>query len=127
MLRGFLFIISMKGVYFNMTDEQRQQIKQKIQLQIEELKAEIKSHEAASKPVEPDNAIGRLTRMEAISAKSISEASLNSARNRLTRLENSLGRIDSEDYGLCSECEEPIPFKRLLLLPEVTRCVQCSE
>ncbi len=110
-----------------MTTREKEELRQKMLDQIESLREEIRSHEEGSKPVEPDNAIGRLTRMEAINAKSISEASLNSARTRLTRLENALKRIDSDDYGICSECDEPIPVKRLLIMPEATRCVRCSE
>ncbi len=110
-----------------MMDKERETLRRKIRSQIDDLRSEIKSHEEASKPVAPDNAIGRLTRMEAINARSISEASLNSARSRLIRLENALKRIDTDDYGICAECDEPIPFKRLLLMPEVIRCVHCSE
>ena len=110
-----------------MMDEERETLRRKIRSQIDDLRSEIASHEEASKPVAPDNAIGRLTRMEAINARSISAANLNSARSRLTRLENALKRIDSDDYGICAHCDEPIPFKRLLLMPEVIRCVHCSE
>ena len=77
--------------------------------------------------MEPVVAIGRLTRMVAISAMSIREANLASARNRLMRLENALRRIDTEEFGVCTECDEPIPIKRLMLLPESTRCVRCAE
>jgi DnaK suppressor protein len=33
---------------------------------------------------------------------------------------------DPEEYGLCHECEEPIPRARLALMPYVERCVQCQ-
>ena len=39
-----------------------------------EIAAEIAQDSAAESSIEPDNAIGRLTRMEAIQAKSISDA-----------------------------------------------------
>ncbi|UCG78294.1 MAG: TraR/DksA C4-type zinc finger protein [Nitrospirota bacterium] len=110
-----------------MTVRKKEELKKKVLDQIESLKTEIKSHEEASKPVSPDNAIGRLTRMEAINAKSISEASLSSARLRLKKLENTLKRIDRDDFGLCALCEEPIPLKRLMLMPETTKCVDCME
>jgi DnaK suppressor protein len=110
-----------------MTEEERKDLKKKILCLIDGLRDGIKSLEEASRPVAPDNAIGRLTRMEAISARGISEASLNSARARLTRLQNAINRIDTPDFGLCSICEEPIPLKRLMLIPETTRCVRCVE
>jgi DnaK suppressor protein len=110
-----------------MNETEREEFKKKILSQIDDLQAEIKSHKESSRPVSPDNAIGRLTRMEAINAKSISEASLSSARTRLSRLQSALKRIDMPNFGLCFICEEPIPLKRLMLLPETTRCVNCME
>lgn len=111
-----------------MTEEERAEIRRAIAAQIDELTHMVEAHKASSKPVEPDVAIGRLTRMEAIGAKSISEASLASARARLTRLKTALERIDDdEDFGLCAECDDPIPFRRLMLIPEATRCVGCAE
>lgn len=111
-----------------MTEQEKEQLRDRIVSQIEEINNMVGSHRESSKPVAPDNAIGRLTRMEAISAKHISEASLNSARNRLLGLENALVRIDTdEDYGLCIECEEPLPVKRLMLMPEALRCVRCAD
>jgi DnaK suppressor protein len=91
-----------------MTPGQKEELRQTILARMEDLRSEIKAHKESAKPVAPDNAIGRLTRMEAINARSISEASLNSARNRLARLENALRRMDSPGFGLCSECEEPM-------------------
>ena len=110
-----------------MTDSQREELRHKMLEYIEQLKVEIASHKEASKPVEPDVAIGRLTRMDAIGAKNISEAAMRAAQSRLIRLENSLRRIDSDEFGLCIDCDEPIPIKRMMLLPESVRCVRCAE
>jgi DnaK suppressor protein len=90
-----------------MTPEQKEELKEKMAFQMEELKAEIASLEEGAKPVPPDNAIGRLTRMEAINARSISEATLASARARLTKLERALARIDSP--GLSARSHESTP------------------
>lgn len=110
-----------------MTDQERKEIRMAMGAQIEEIRSMLASHKESSKPVEPDNAIGRLTRMEAIGAKQISQASLDNSRARLGRLENALKRLDTTDYGICSMCEEDIPIKRLMLMPEATRCVACME
>ncbi|MCP4715287.1 MAG: hypothetical protein GY868_09235, partial [Deltaproteobacteria bacterium] len=34
--------------------------------------------------------------------------------------------IDDPDFGLCAECGEPIPFKRLMIMPGSTLCVGCA-
>ncbi len=110
-----------------MTKSEREEIRAAINAQMAGIRENLAAHKESSKPVEPDNAIGRLTRMEAIGARHISEASLDNASARLGRLENALKRLDTDDYGICSVCEEDIPFKRLMLVPESTRCVSCAE
>jgi DnaK suppressor protein len=37
-----------------------------------------------------------------------------------------LGRLQSGEYGICHECEEEIPEKRLHALPFATRCLPCQ-
>ncbi len=110
-----------------MDDEARVELKKKIVEEIEVQKHLITSFEATSKPVAPDNAIGRLTRMEAISSQGVSEASLNSARVKLVKLEKALSKIDSPEFGICVHCATPIPQGRIMLLPENVLCVSCAE
>lgn len=110
-----------------MTEQQREELRGRINALIEELQGMMQSHTDSSRPVEPDNAIGRITRMDAINAKSISESMLQSAKQRLLRLEAALNRIDNEEFGLCVECEEPIAIKRLLIMPETLLCITCAE
>lgn len=105
---------------------QKKELKAKIEDRLGQLKADIKAYKALVKPIAPDNAIGRLTRMEAINSKSINEAALAKARETLVRLERTLAKIDGPDFGLCRECDEPIPPARLMILPETDLCVQCA-
>lgn len=110
-----------------MNREQRQELKRKMEEAVAAQKALIASLSETSKPVAPDNAIGRLSRMEALNDRAVSEASLNAARTKLSRLETALGKIDQPDFGICAVCEQPIPPGRLVLMPEATRCVPCAE
>jgi len=108
-------------------NENRIALKAHILEKIETVKEDIRSFQALSRPVSPDNAIGRLTRMEAINSKSINEAALNKAKQTLTKMERALTLVDHPDFGLCRECEEPIPFARLMIVPESDLCVQCTQ
>ncbi len=110
-----------------METEKREKLKNHIIEKIEALKEDIKSYQLLTKPISPDNAIGRLTRMEAINSKSINEAALNKSKHSLSKLEHALTMIDGPDFGLCGECEEPIPYARLMAMPESDLCVQCAE
>ena len=38
-----------------------------------------------------------------------------------------LARLGAGDYGICPECDEEIPEKRLRALPFATRCLPCQE
>ena len=105
----------------------RDKLKNHIKKKIDDLKKDIKSYRVLTQPVAPDNAIGRLTRMEAINSKSINEAALNKAKRTLSKMERALIRIKDPDFGLCRECEEPIPLARLMIVPESDLCVRCAE
>lgn len=57
-----------------------------------------------------------------------------SKRNRerarqLTAIAEALSLIDEdpEDYGMCEDCSEPIPRRRLELVPWATLCIPCKE
>ena len=110
-----------------MENHQKAKLEANIKAKIDEMKETIASYEQLTKPVAPDNAIGRLTRMEAINSKSMNDAALKRAKFTLSKLERALARIDTPDFGLCGECEEPIPFARLMILPETSLCVRCAE
>jgi len=45
----------------------------------------------------------------------------------LREISDALHRIDTGQYGVCLECEEPISVKRLEALPWARYCVTCQE
>lgn len=46
---------------------------------------------------------------------------------RLAQIESALKRIEDKSYGLCQDCGEAIPEKRLLNNPYFQTCVTCAE
>lgn len=46
---------------------------------------------------------------------------------RLAQIETALKKIEDKSYGLCQDCNEPIPEKRLLNNPYFQTCVSCAE
>ena len=109
-----------------MNIDNKETLRAHIRKKISGTKEDIQSFQELSRPVSPDNAIGRLTRMEAINSKSINEAALRKARTTRSLLEKALRTIDSDDFGLCRACEEPIAFARLMAMPEAALCVACA-
>ena len=106
--------------------EERQKIGKEIKRRIEETKQSIKSLTGQSKPVKPDNAIGRITRMDAIQQRSVCEANLRSAEEKLYSMEEALAKLDDPSFGLCTGCGNAIPLERILILPESRFCVSCA-
>jgi len=109
-----------------MLQKDKERLEKQIRQEIEDLKEKIVSYKEGSKPVALDSAIGRVTRMDAINSKNMSEASLHKAENTLLQLERALDKIGDPDFGLCIECGEEIPFKRLIIMPGSVLCVACA-
>ena len=109
-----------------MEDLAKQDLKKTIRAEITSLIHDIDQLSEGAKPIPPDRAIGRLTRMEAINSKSINEANIRTARLRVSKLKQALVRLDEDpDFGICERCDRPIPPKRLMLVPESAYCVRC--
>jgi DnaK suppressor protein len=45
----------------------------------------------------------------------------------LMQVDAALERIDHGEFGMCLECEEPIPTKRLAVVPWAAYCLHCQE
>ena len=106
--------------------EERQHLKSTIERKIVRAKGEIEELEELTKPIAPENAIGRVSRMDAINNKSVNEAALGQTRQKLKKLEKALENIDKEDFGICFKCGRSIPMGRLVLVPESTLCMRCA-
>jgi len=70
--------------------------------------------------------VGRLSRMDAMQAQAMAQASKNRRQVRLKKIAAALQRIDDGDYGQCYECDEPINPKRLEFDPTATYCIDCA-
>lgn len=109
-----------------MTTQERSQLKEKIKQAIIHTEKEVERLEDATKPIAPENSIGRISRMDAINNKGVAEASLRSASRKLTKLKVALTKIDAPEFGICAQCKKPIPSARLMYMPESTYCVNCA-
>jgi DnaK suppressor protein len=48
-------------------------------------------------------------------------------RQKLKLIDAALERLDHGEFGLCTECEEPIARRRLNIVPWAAYCVQCQD
>jgi len=105
---------------------EKKQIRDKILEEIAKTEQQILSYKENTKPVAPDNAIGRISRMDAIVNKSLIEPLLNQAENRLNQLRYVFSKIESPEFGICKKCGKTIPINRILIIPESPYCVNCA-
>jgi DnaK suppressor protein len=101
-------------------------LEKEIDSRIISLSEEIEELKELVKPISPENAIGRISRMDAINNKSVNEASLRAKQAMLSNLNSAKSRIDDNDFGICLKCGLPIPEGRLILMPQARKCVNCS-
>ena len=109
-----------------MEHEHLAQYRSQILADIESCTQDIERLEKSAAPVAPDNALGRLTRMDSMNDQGLGVAALNQKREKLYLLEQALKRINQPGFGLCARCQRPIPVERLMALPESTLCVPCA-
>jgi len=109
-----------------MNSKQLKEIKDKIAEEIQKTEESVVTYKEMTKPIAPDDAIGRISRMDAINNKSVAEAALRKAEEKLSKLKYALTKVDDEGFGLCARCGNPIPLGRILLMPQSRHCVGCA-
>ena len=95
------------------------QLRDELELQRERVRVE-------SAPVAPDDAIGRLSRMDAMQQAQMAKANELSAGLRLRLVHRALEQMDQGEFGLCRSCEETIEWARLRARPESPMCLRCQ-
>ncbi len=109
-----------------LTDEERAEIRELLEAEAAKLQARIESTKDQSDPVKLDEPIGRLSRMDAIQMQQMALAGLTREQEKFVRIRYALGLVDSEDFGNCQSCKQPIDIDRLRFQPEVLVCVRCA-
>lgn len=107
-------------------DLDREEVKKLIEQEIQKEGKKIEVLKDLTRPISPENAIGRISRMDAINNKSINDASLRQAEEKLKKLNQALHKIGDADFGICIKCKQPIPVGRIMLMPHSNKCVNCA-
>lgn len=109
-----------------MFEANKHEIRTRIEQEIRKTEQQVKEYKELTKPVEPENAIGRISRMDAINNKSVTEAALRKAKEKLEKLRLAFSKIDDPEFGICIKCKKAIPIGRILIVPQARTCVKCS-
>lgn len=109
-----------------METEETKKIISKLDQEIISTKNKIQEYKKLTKPIAPENAIGRVSRMDAINNKSVVEAALRNLENKIEDLLIVKKDINKEDFGKCIRCKSNIPIERIMFLPSSRKCVRCA-
>lgn len=110
-----------------MTKNEIKEITSKISDEILKTQKKIADYKELIQPIAPDSAIGRISRIDAINNKSVTEAALRQAEKKLEGLKYMQDHLEDKDFGLCAKCKQTIPIQRLLFMPQSRFCVNCSQ
>ncbi len=92
-----------------------------------ELEAVAATGDESAAIVELDQSkVGRLSRMDAMQAQAMAQASSQRREQILRNITAALERLERDEFGDCQSCEEPINPKRLEFDPTATLCIDCA-
>jgi DnaK suppressor protein len=109
-----------------LSDDQRAELRADLLALNHDLSKQIISSEDSARPVDLDEPIGRLSRMDAMQQQKMVAANRSAALMRQRRANAALSRFDDDEYGDCQSCGEPIGYGRLKAAPEAPYCLNCQ-
>ena len=101
------------------------EIEKIISKELDETLISINEYKELTKPIKPENSIGRVSRMDAINNKSVMEESLRKLEAKYEKLKFIKTQTQNEDFGMCLKCKNQIPLGRIMIIPESRFCVKC--
>lgn len=101
--------------------------KQLIHKRLSEIEAQSASGQEAQSVVELDQqAVGRLSRMDALQNQAMAKAQQARRDTETRRLRAALARLNADEFGYCEDCGDDIAPGRLELDLAATKCVSCA-
>lgn len=110
----------------DLTDEQGEELHRALLALSESLAQALSGSTDAARPVDLDEPIGRLSRIDALAQQQMAQASRDALALRAKQVAAALARWEAGDYGLCIGCEEPVGYARLAARPESAFCIACQ-
>ena len=108
-----------------MTTQEKKILKNIMTQEIDALTLELQNIEKSLNPIKKDCSLDSIDHKMLKQDQNVNIQRFEEAKKRLNRLKYALLRVDTEEYGVCKECEEDIAIERLKLIPESQYCVSC--
>ena len=112
-----------------MEEDQIQQLKTRLEEELESVERQLTEHGAATgaNGVEVDLDEGFADSAQATAERSEQLALVEQLQEHRRDVMEALTRIGDGTYGKCQRCGQDIPFERLEALPTATLCVTCKQ
>ncbi|WP_417227993.1 TraR/DksA family transcriptional regulator [Amphritea sp.] len=110
-----------------MDDQPQAQCQAALQALKAELNEEIINLELSAQPVILDQqAVGRVSRGDALQQQNMALANLEQCRRRLHEVLHAELKFSEAEYGYCEGCDKLISLARLLARPDSRFCLDCQ-
>lgn len=106
--------------------EHLEALRLRLEARIAEIDIQVARSDDQTSAVAPDNAIGRLSRVDAVQAGYISDEVRRQITADRMRIQRALRMIAENNYGLCVRCQGEISVARLDAQPDATLCIDCA-
>ncbi|TNF45796.1 TraR/DksA family transcriptional regulator [bacterium] len=116
----------MTNVIKELTDKQIVELHQLLLDIQDNLESLLASVQESARPVDLDQPIGRVTRIDAIANQSMAKASRQNNEIRLRQVRTALTALGDGEYGYCRQCGGSIGYPRLKARPETSFCLHCQ-
>lgn len=94
---------------------------------VAQIRCSLEESTKSAKPVLLDQqAVGRLSRVDALQQQKMAQAGKRNQQRRLAQADAALRRLEAGEYGACLSCDEPISQARLTARPEAPFCLSCQ-
>jgi DnaK suppressor protein len=111
----------------SITESQISNLRLQLTSQQQALQIQLVESDDASKPVTLDQqSVGRVSRIDAIQQQQMASANRDQTIALLQEVDAALKRVESDEYGLCQMCDEPIALLRLQAQPHTANCIDCQ-
>lgn len=117
----------MSTLHSSMTTLERRELSGMLEHDLERLDIELQILEEALRPIAPECALGDLARFELMHDQEVMHNSYLQLKKERNRLLYAQSHIDDEAFGLCQDCEMPIAYERLKIMPGACYCVDCAK
>src|SRR6266478_1079430 len=116
-----------KGQEMQMDKKRLDYYKKKLVSRREELMKTIARTEEEGRQADDDPTVDLADKAANSYTKEFLFGMTNTDRVILNQIEAALKRINSDDYGVCANCQEELQQKRLEAVPWAKHCINCQE